>query len=125
GECRCRLELLDAGAQPLRLVNGQPTALRVRCHNTSIKPWRLRPGTSAGVHLSYMLFNSRDKNVGEGRAGLFHATVAPGAFIDLTVALPAQRVPGQYQLRLDMVDEQHASFLQTGSEPLTWRLEVP
>ena len=125
GECRCRLEFLDVGDQPLRLVRGEPTALRVRCHNTSIKPWRLRPGTSAGVHLSYVLHNSMDKNVGEGRSGLFYATVPPGEFIDLTIALPAQRVPGRYELRLDMVDEQHASFLQTGSEPLTWRLEVP
>jgi hypothetical protein len=125
GECRCRLEILDAGEQPLHLVPGQPTALRVRCHNTSIKPWRLRPGTSAGVHLSYVLHNSMDQCVGEGRSGLFHATVPPGEFIDLTVALPLQRVPGRYELRLDMIDEQHAAFLQTGSEPLIWRLEVP
>jgi hypothetical protein len=66
-----------------------------------------------------------DKNVGEGRSGLFHATVPPGESIDLTIALPTQCVPGRYELRLDMVDEQHASFLQTGSLPLIWRLEVP
>jgi len=122
GECRCRLEILDRKVQ---LERCRPAALRVRCHNTSIKPWRLRPGDNAGVHLSFVLSNDRDQRVGEGKAGLFHALVPPGEFIDLIVSLPSLGGPERYQLRLDMVDEQHASFLQTGSEPLIWRLEVP
>jgi hypothetical protein len=125
GECRCRLEMLDPKEHPIRLEFGQPAALRVRCHNTSIKPWRLRPGSNAGVHLSFVLSNDRDQRVAEGKAGLFEATVPPGAFIDLTIALPGHFRPGSYELRLDMVDEQHAYFLQTGSEPLIWRLEIP
>jgi len=125
GECRCRLEILEPTGQPIRLERYQPAALRVRCHNTSIKPWRLRPGGNAGIHLSYVLSNDRDRRLVEDKAGLFHATVPPGDFIDLTVALPSLYVPGLYELRLDMVDEQHASFLQAGSEPLIWRLEVP
>ncbi len=125
GECRCRLEVLDRTAQPMRVERCQPAALRVRCHNTSIKPWRLRPGSNAGVHLSFVLSNDRDQRVGEGKAGLFHATVPPGECIDLTVVLPSLGEPGRYELLVDMVDEQHASFLQTGSEPLSWRLEVP
>jgi len=125
GECRCRLEILDPIGQPIRLERYQPAALRVRCHNTSIKPWRLRPGGNAGIHLSFVLSNDRDQRVVEGKAGLFQATVLPGEFIDLTVALPSLNTPGQYDLRLDMVDEQHASFLQAGSEPLIGTLEVP
>lgn len=125
GECRCRLEVLDRIEQPMHLEPCQPAALRVRCHNTSIKPWRLRPGDNAGVHLGFVLSNDKGQRVGEGKAGLFHASVPPGDFIDLTVVLPSLGGPDRYELRLDMVDEQHASFLQAGSEPLIWRLEVP
>jgi hypothetical protein len=125
GECRCGLEILNMGEQPSRLQLGIPTAVRVRCTNTSIKPWRLRPGSNAGIHLSYDLFDASDRIVAQGRSGLFHATVEPGEHIDLTVPLPGQWIPGSYELRLDMVDEQHAYFLQTGSQPLTWKLEVP
>jgi hypothetical protein len=125
GECRCRLEMLDRTEQPMHLSPARSTALRVRCHNTSIKPWHLRPGCNAGIHLNYVLSNDRCTRVAEGKAGLFEATVPPGDFIDLTVALPALAAPGCYELRLDMVDEQHAFFLQTGSEPLIRAVEVP
>jgi hypothetical protein len=125
GECRCRLELLDPAEQSIHCPALRPTTLRVRCHNTSIKPWHLRPGSNVGVHLNYVLSNDRYQRVAEGKAGLFEASVAPGGFIDLTVALPGLPGPGCYELRLDMVDEQHAYFLQTGSEPLIRRVEVP
>jgi hypothetical protein len=125
GECRCSLEILDGLEQPIRLKRSQPTSLRVRCHNTSIEPWRFRPGNNAGVHLCFVLSNDRDHRVADGKAGLFHALVPAGESIDLTVVLPALDEPGRYELRLDMMDEQHASFLQTGSEPLFRRLEVP
>jgi Tyrosine phosphatase family len=124
GECRCTLEMLTFAAQPGRLACGRPAGVRVRCHNTSVKPWHLNPAGNAGVHLAFALYDDEDRPRAEGRAGLFFATVPPGGHIDLTVPLPGL-VPGGYELRLDMVDEQHASFLQTGSEPLVWRLEVP
>jgi hypothetical protein len=125
GECRCRLELLQPREQPLQIKNALPTALRVRCHNTSIKPWRLHPSSNSGIHLYFVLSNDRDQRVADGKAGLFHATVPPGQFIDLTVALPSLSRPGTYELRVDMEDAQHAYFLQTGSEPLICRVEVP
>jgi hypothetical protein len=123
GECRCRLEMLSFAAQPGHLACFHPTGLRVRCHNTSLAPWHLNPAANAGIHLSFTV-NDEDRLWAEGRAGLFFATVPPGGHIDLTVALPGLP-PGAYELHLDMVDEQHASFLQTGSDPLVWRLEVP
>lgn len=125
GECRCRLELLDPHEQPLHVHSPLPTALRVRCHNTSIKPWRLHPSNSAGIHLFYVLSNDRDKRIAEGKSGLFHAVVPPGEFIDLKVVLPGLMKPGRYELRVDMQEEQHAYFLQTGSQPLICQVEVP
>lgn len=125
GECRCRLELLEPSRLPLHIHGPMPSALRVRCHNTSIEPWRLHPGENAGTHLFFVLTNEKDQRVAEGKAGLFHAIVPPGEFIDLTVVLPGLMQPGRYELRLDMEQEQHAYFLQTGSQPLICSVEVP
>jgi hypothetical protein len=125
GECRCRLEWIGAMKEPLHLQPCRPTAVGVRCHNTSVKPWRFHPSGNSGIHLNFVLSNDRDQRVAEGKAGLFYATVPPGSFIDLTVTLPAVDEPGRYELRLDMEDTQHAYFLQTGSQPLIWKVEVP
>jgi hypothetical protein len=125
GECLCRLELLDRCRQPLHVHSPLPTPLHVRCHNTSIKPWRLHPRNNSGIHLVFMLSNDRGQRVAEGKAGLFHAVVPPGDFIDLTVVLPGLMKSGNYELRLDMLDEQHAYFLQTGAQPLICKVEVP
>jgi protein tyrosine/serine phosphatase len=125
GECLCRLELLQPRGPTLHIHSPLPTPLRVRCHNTSIKPWRFHPSSSAGIHLIFMLSNDRHQRVAEGKAGLFHAVVPAGDFIDLTVVLPGLMKPGQYELRLDMTEEQHAYFLQTGSPPLICQVEVP
>jgi hypothetical protein len=95
----------------------------VRCTNTSVKPWRLRPGSNAGIHAVFFLDDDTGKMIVQGRSGLFDAVVAPGGSIDLTLAFPALQ-PGKYTLRVDMTDEQHGEFLQVGSEPLIVALEV-
>jgi hypothetical protein len=109
---------------PPYLIRGKPTALALRVCNTSIKAWRLRPETNAGIHALFTLFDDRGATLYEGRAGLFDAEVPPGASINLTLALPAVSRPGKVRLFVDMVDEQHCSFFQAGSEPLELELEV-
>ncbi|HXG12935.1 MAG TPA: tyrosine-protein phosphatase [Gemmataceae bacterium] len=114
GVCRCELELLE----PLEAVPpGRPFAVRVRARNTSFRTWRLRRGTAAGVHASYVVYNHHQHKAASGEGGLFEAEVPPGRSIDLTLALPALK-PGRYRLLVDMTDGQHCWFLQTGSEPL-------
>ena len=44
---------------------------------------------------------------------MFDAVVPPGEAVDLTAALPPLP-PGRYHVQLDMIDEQHAWFYQTG-----------
>lgn len=125
GECRADILALDgAGRGPTQVPCCRPFPLRVRCTNTSVKPWHFQPGTNAGIHATYLLHDSADRFTCTGRAGMFYATVPPGGHIDLTLALPALS-PGRYALRVDLADEQHGSFLQLGSEPLFWELEVP
>jgi hypothetical protein len=108
---------------PPRLPARRPCGFRVRCTNASVKPWRLRPGSNAGVHAVFFLDDDTGKFIVQGRSGLFNAVVAPGDRIDLTLAVPALE-PGNYTLRVDMTDEQHGEFLQVGSEPLIVALEV-
>jgi hypothetical protein len=121
GECRAVLEPL---AVPAAVPAGEPFGCRVRCHNTSVRPWRLHAGTNAGIHASFVVGNALGQCVALGRAGLFEAVVAPGESIDLTLAIPALAAPGRYVLMADMVDEQHCCFYQAGSEPLEQEFEV-
>jgi hypothetical protein len=124
GECRCVVALLEPGGGPLHEPFGQPFGFRVRCTNTSVKPWIMQPGNNAGVHMGWTLLNEKDDYLTEGRSGLFDAVVRPGESIDLTAALPPLAV-GRYHVQLDMIDEQHAWFYQTGgTQPLTLELEV-
>jgi hypothetical protein len=125
GERQCRVELLDPRGDPVRVARGKPSVLRVRCTNTSDRPWPLRPGPSAGVHAFYVLTDASGRLRHEGRAGLFEGEVPPGRGIDLTLALPSLPGPARYRLRVDMEDGEYSSFFQTGSEPLFVTVEVP
>jgi hypothetical protein len=116
-----RIEMLDP---PAYLPCGRIFALRFRAHNTGSGPWRLRPEGNAGVHLGYRVDDGAGHVIGIGRSGLFDAVVAPGEAIDLTLVLPVLPKPGPYRLVVDLVDEQHLWFFQTGSEPWDRELEA-
>lgn len=119
GPYRCRFEPLDF---PRALPAREPAALHLRVHNTARSAWRFQPESHAGIHLAYVLHRG-DEMAHWGKAGLFDAVVAPGQSIDLTLALPSL-APGRYRLFLDMIDEAHCQFYQTGSEPLEQELVV-
>jgi hypothetical protein len=121
GECRCDLELVNP---PDSVAPADSFVLKVRCRNTSIKPWRLRPESNAGIHLFGLVLDSNGRYVSQGKAGMFDAVVRPNEFIDLTLAMTPIALPGKYRLQLDMVDEQHCYFNQAGQEPLEWELDV-
>jgi hypothetical protein len=125
GECQCSIKLLDPQHDPLPAPRDRPFAVRVRCTNTSVRPWQFRPGNNAGIHAGWMLHDSAGQLVLCGRAGLFERTVPPGDSVDLTLALPSLSSAGRYRLCVDMEDERHARFFQEGSEPLFVELEVP
>lgn len=121
GECRCRLEVLEA---PARIPCGEPARLRFRAHNTSVRPWSFRPENNIGIHLAFVLKDEEDRGVTCGRSGLVDAVVPPGDSIDLTLALPGVKRPGHYRLLVDLTDERHCWFFQVGSEPLEQDLEI-
>ncbi|HLJ93676.1 MAG TPA: tyrosine-protein phosphatase [Gemmataceae bacterium] len=120
-ECCCDITVVDV---PNPIAKEEPFIVRARFRNTSIKPWHLRAGSNAGIHGCYVLWDARGNQLLSGRAGVFDAEVGPNEAIDLDLALPALRQPGKYRLQIDMVDEQHCYFHQTGMEPLEQELEV-
>jgi hypothetical protein len=107
----------------LRLRAWQPRNLTVRCTNRSVRPWRLQPGPNAGIYLAWFFYDMQDRNLANGKAGLFEARVLPGEHIDLSVPIPAM-APGRYLLFVDLVDAQQGSFLQLGNEPFAVDVEV-
>jgi hypothetical protein len=44
--------------------------------------------------------------------------------MDFAIAIPPIHEPGRYRLLIDMVDELHCWFHQTGSDPLEQEIEV-
>ncbi|HEV8060859.1 MAG TPA: tyrosine-protein phosphatase [Gemmataceae bacterium] len=120
-ECWAHLELLQA---PNKVHAGATATLSIRCTNVSMKPWRLRAGTTAGVHARFVVRDPDQVFLTSARAGLFNATVPSGEHIDLTLVVPPLARPGRYSLFVDMVDEQLGWFFQMGSEPLLLDLDV-
>ena len=121
GECRCDLQLIGC---PATLLQDQPAALCLRARDTSVKPWRFRASSNAGIHAYFLLYDPADTLIQHGYAGLFDRTIDAGESIDLTLALPGLSRRGRYRLFVDMVDERHCEFTKVGSEPLEVGLEV-
>jgi protein tyrosine phosphatase (PTP) superfamily phosphohydrolase (DUF442 family) len=121
GPCLARLECIGP---PANVRTGVPFVCTVRAHNIAAEPWHLRPGTTAGIHLVFAVFDEADRCYGMDRAGLFQADVPPGGSIDLTLAVAGLPHPGHYRLRADMLDEQQCNFHMTGSEPLEMEFDV-
>lgn len=118
---RCSVEPLDV---PERLTADEPVGVRVRCHNTSSRSWRLKPGLNAGIHAGFQIYDAHDQLLTSGRSGLYDAEVPPGQSIDVTLVVTGPKRPGTYRLLVDMVDEQQCWFYQTGSEPLEAEITV-
>jgi protein tyrosine/serine phosphatase len=128
GHCQYEMEEVVKVSGPPRV--GLPLAYRVRVRNTSAYPWRFKPGSTAGIHLGYFVWPTdlddsvNDERVEVSRAALLDAVVAPGeTFTALVVVKPFIK-PGRYRLRIDMLEEGHCWFYQTGAEPYAEEFDV-
>jgi protein tyrosine phosphatase (PTP) superfamily phosphohydrolase (DUF442 family) len=127
GPARGTLVLADGlpPDQPREVARDRWLALPVRAANTSAEPWELKPGNYAGIHVGFVVLNEKGDTVHKGQAGLFRRTVPPGGTLDLTLAVPPLKAPGQYVLRADLMDAtaagvpiRTAGFYQFGNDPL-------
>jgi len=109
---------------------GLPLAYRVRVRNTSDYPWRFKPGSTAGIHLGYFVWPTdldeavNDDRVEVARAALLDKVVEPGETFTANVVVKPFIKPGRYRLRIDMLEEGHCWFYQTGAEPYAEEFDV-
>ncbi len=103
---------------------GGVTSLRVRVSNPSEESWPAE-GDGFGhyaVRLSYHWFDSADRAVVfNGRRTLLPRDIHPGESVQLTAEIEAPETPGQYVLRLTMVQEIVKWFdADGGGPPASW-----
>ncbi len=120
-DCRGELTISDI---PSTIRVGQPLLLNVQARNRSIRTWQFRPGTGAGVHARYVIYDPATQEVKIRRAGLFHTQVAPNESIAIPLSFPPFRKPGKYILHIDLIDAQENAFAQLGNEPILRELNV-
>lgn len=119
GQCWAKIEPLSLAEH---LPVGQPSYAKFRVYNLSHQPWHFQPSSNLGIHLRGYIEpegalpppGSEPFTAPHERrrmaAGFFHATVAPGAFIDLEVAIPALPTAGRHTLFVDLFDEESDCF---------------
>ena len=114
-------------SQPnLRISSGEALEIDLEIENTGDTLWLAGSDARAGVVMpAVQIIDEEGTVVREvhGEPPLPHA-VAPGETIRLKIGSAAPQRSGVYTLKIDLVDEQVCWFEDSGSAPLTMRLEV-
>jgi hypothetical protein len=50
--------------------------------------------------------------------------IAPGQYVNIELPCPVPPVPGNYTVKIDLVDQQVCWFEERGSQPITFGVEV-
>ena len=106
------LETLKPGGNAGELI-----VYRVRFRNLGDRPWPFRASPTGGIHVGYLIHDDQGKEVARGKAGFLDREVPPGDAIDITLVIAPIDKPGRYRLLVDLIDEGHCWFYQTGTEP--------
>ncbi len=106
------------------IPQGKATNLGIRVKNLSNHTWEMRPGLNAGIHLFWYVLDQDHKVIHGGLSGLFEARVLPGESIDLGIPIHGNLKEGEYLIRADMDEPNHARFSQTGQAILEFPLRI-
>ena len=99
--------------------------VRVRARNESPGTWILTTDEARGVKLGVKLLDATEARwIDYDRHGHRDQVVAPGETLVIEVAIWAPERPGEYELKLDLVDEHVTWFEDQGSQPLSRKLVV-
>ncbi len=120
GWCDARFEKVERLFDVPRA--GKALEYNVVVRNTSSTAWQFRPLKTAGYHVTFKLINETQNVTYEGRAGMLDALVPPGEKIQVMLTVPPITIKGRYLLQVDMIEEGHCWFHQTGSE--LWEEEL-
>ena len=116
---------IAATGLPSEVRSGERMEVRVRATNESPGPWVFSSDDKRGVKLGVKLLKAGNAVwVDYDRHGHMDRTVGLGETIELDVAIWAPGTPGEYELKLDMLDEHVTWFEDQGSEPLVQKLIV-
>jgi protein tyrosine phosphatase (PTP) superfamily phosphohydrolase (DUF442 family) len=115
---------IEAAGIPTEAVSGERMDVRVRARNESPGPWVLTSDEARGVKLGVKLSDRTASWIDYDRHGHRNQILGPGETLTLDVAIWAPQNPGEYELKLDMVDEHVTWFEDQGSVPLIRRLTV-
>ena len=102
---------------------GKALEYDVVVRNTSNAAWQFRPLKTAGFHVTFKVIDDRQQMIHEGRAGMLDAVVPPGETVRVVMIVPPLPT-GHYRLMVDMIEEGHCWFHQTGSEPWEEELDI-
>ena len=120
GWCDARFEKVARLFETPRL--GQPLQYDVTVRNTSDRAWQLRALKTAGFHVTFKVTDEARNIIHEGRAGMMDRLVQPGEALQVVMIVPPLRNAGRYLLQVDMIEEGHCWFHQTGSQ--LWEEEL-
>jgi protein tyrosine phosphatase (PTP) superfamily phosphohydrolase (DUF442 family) len=114
GACDARFEKVERLFETPRVGQGLPYRVVVR--NTSAADWPFHPLKYAGYHVTFKVIDPFMRIIHEGRAGMLDKVVKPGETIEVMMMVPPIANAGHYRLMVDMIEERHCWFYQTGSE---------
>lgn len=120
GWCEAHFEKVERLFQTPR--TGEPLCYQVTVRNTGSAPWQFRPLKTAGFHVTFKVISEMQEVIHEGRAGMLDALVPRGEKIQVVMIVPPIPTKGNYRLIVDMIEEGHCWFHQTGSE--LWEEEL-
>jgi protein tyrosine/serine phosphatase len=103
---------------------GQTLEYDVVVRNTSSAAWQFRPLRTAGYHVIFKVIDDLQQVVYEGRAGMLDRVVPMGESVRVVMIVPPLARTGRYRLMVDMIEEGHCWFHQTGSVPWEEELEI-
>ena len=120
GWCDARFEKVERKFAVPRV--GQALEYEVVVRNTSSATWQFRPLKTAGFHVTFKVIDDQQQVVHEGRAGMLDRVVPAGASFRVVMIVPPLARKGEFRLMVDMIEEGHCWFHQTGSVP--WEEEL-
>ncbi len=116
---------IAATGLPTEVRSGERMDVRVRATNESPGPWVFTSDEKRGVKLGVKLLEPGSASwIDYDRHGHMERIVGPGETLELGTAVWAPHAPGEYELKLDLVDEHVTWFEDQGSEPLVQKLIV-
>lgn len=118
---RATIEMLSF---PRDAVAAEPFGVRLRIANTSPQAWVPGRGRGRGIKVGLRVRRGGSPAWSDYDRAELGRAVAPGESRELHLSVFAPRDPGEYLLKIDMVDEFVTWFEDQGSEPAVRELKV-